>query len=165
MYTSAYKAKNNIISTINRYYQINGDTDCFNNNAGNCITSINGTLKNMGYHVKGNLNDYCKKKSVLNKVNKIVEYLDIQDIIKENRENKNIREVPDIKDDINLDYLMKEDCLLEYPNDSFDGFLDFLIEAVENKDVSEIYILHYIELEMIQNYLIFYGKEYWMENQ
>ena len=73
MYTSAYKAKNNIISTINRYYQINGDTDCFNNNAGNCITSINGTLKNMGYHVKGNLNDYCKKKSVLNKVNKIAE--------------------------------------------------------------------------------------------
>lgn len=68
---------------------------------------------------------------------------DIQDIIKENRENKNIREVPDIKDDINLDYLMKEDCLLEYPNDSFDGFLDFLIEAVENKDVSEIYITLY----------------------
>lgn len=68
MYTSAYKAKNNIVSTIDRYYTVYGNTDCFNNNAGNCITSINSTLKNMGYHL--NSDNLCKGKNVLNKVNK-----------------------------------------------------------------------------------------------
>lgn len=62
MYTSAYKAKNNIVSTINRYYMVNGDTDCFNNNVGNCITSIDNTLRKMGYHTVAD----CDK--VINKV-------------------------------------------------------------------------------------------------
>lgn len=67
MYTSAYKAKNNIVSTIDRYYMINGNTDCFNNNAGNCITSINSTLKNMGYHYKASCDSIPKK--IMSKAN------------------------------------------------------------------------------------------------
>ena len=68
MYTSAYKAKNNIVSTIDRYYTINGDTNCFNNNDDSCIANINDILKQMGYHVKNNL---CNSEKVLKKVNKI----------------------------------------------------------------------------------------------
>ena len=67
MYTSAYKAKNNIVSTIDRYYMINGNTDCFNSNAGNCVTSINSTLKNMGYHYKTSCDSIPKK--IISKTN------------------------------------------------------------------------------------------------
>lgn len=64
MYTSAYKAKNNIISTIDRHYMIHSDgSTCFDDDT--CITSIESTLKNMGYHVKG---ISCDGK-VFNKVN------------------------------------------------------------------------------------------------
>lgn len=64
MYTSAYKAKNNIISTIDRHYMIHSDgSTCFDDDT--CITSIESTLKNMGYHVKG---ISCDGK-IFNKVN------------------------------------------------------------------------------------------------
>ncbi len=65
MYTSAYKAKNNIVSIIDRYYMVNGNTNCFGD-AGNCITSINTTLKNMGYHTSVDCSKYETK--VLSKI-------------------------------------------------------------------------------------------------
>ena len=60
MYTSAYKAKNNIISEIDRYYMVNSDTgsNCFSDNT--CTTKIELTLKNMGYHL--NNNNLCNDK-------------------------------------------------------------------------------------------------------
>ena len=65
MYTSAYKAKNNIISTIDRYYMVHNDDirTCFDDD--DCVNSIEITLKNMGYHVKG---QSCDGK-IFNKVN------------------------------------------------------------------------------------------------
>ena len=65
MYTSAYKAKNNIVSIIDKYYMVNGK-DCFGA-GGVCTNSINGTLKNMGYHV--NEDNLCNGK-ILTKVTK-----------------------------------------------------------------------------------------------
>ena len=65
MYTSAYKAKNNIVNEIDRYYMVNGNTDCFGDN-GVCTNSINGILKNMGYHLN---KDLCNDK-ILAKINK-----------------------------------------------------------------------------------------------
>lgn len=48
MYTNAYKAKNNIVSTIDKYYMVSGNKDCFAD--ATCKESIAVTLKNMGYH-------------------------------------------------------------------------------------------------------------------
>ena len=60
MYTSAYKAKNNIISEINRYYMVNSNSSCFNDDT--CTKKIELTLKNMGYHVSSyNCNKYKTK--------------------------------------------------------------------------------------------------------
>ena len=50
MYTSAYKAKNNIVSIIDKYYMVNGIKNCFDDD--NCIDSIAATLKEKGYHTK-----------------------------------------------------------------------------------------------------------------
>ena len=60
MYTSAYKAKNNIISALDRYYMVNSSTGktCFEDDY--CINSIVSTLKNMGYHL--NDSDLCNGK-------------------------------------------------------------------------------------------------------
>ena len=71
MYTSAYKAKNNIISAIDRYYMVNSGNGktCFDDNT--CTNSIASTLKNMGYHLNGE--NLCKENSVLKKVNKTAE--------------------------------------------------------------------------------------------
>lgn len=52
MYTSAYKAKNNVVSAIDRYYQVHGNTDCFGGESSTCINDINDSLKSMGYRVK-----------------------------------------------------------------------------------------------------------------
>ena len=66
MYTSAYKAKNNIVSEIDRYYTVHGNTTCFGDD-GVCTNSINSTLKNMGYHL--NKDNLCNDK-ILAKVTK-----------------------------------------------------------------------------------------------
>lgn len=73
MYTSAYKAKNNIISAIDRYYMVNSGNGktCFDDNT--CTNSIAGTLKNMGYHL--NESDLCNNK-ILTKVSKNAEAVD-----------------------------------------------------------------------------------------
>ncbi len=73
MYTSAYKAKNNIISAIDRYYMVNSDNGrtCFDDNT--CANSIASTLKNMGYHL--NESDLCNNK-ILTKVSKNAEAVD-----------------------------------------------------------------------------------------
>ena len=73
MYTSAYKAKNNIISAIDRYYMVNSGNGrtCFDDNT--CTNSIAGTLKNMGYHL--NESDLCNNK-ILAKVSKNAEAVD-----------------------------------------------------------------------------------------
>lgn len=60
MYTSAYKAKNNIVSSIDRYYMVNGNTNCFGDD-GDCTNNITDTLKNMGYHYKTSCNNIPKK--------------------------------------------------------------------------------------------------------
>ena len=60
MYTSAYKAKNNIVSIINRHYQVHDDTNCFGEE-GVCTNSILATLKNMGYHTKVDCSKYIDK--------------------------------------------------------------------------------------------------------
>lgn len=73
MYTSAYKAKNNIISAIDRYYMVNSGNGktCFDDNT--CTNSIASTLKNMGYHL--NESDLCNNK-ILTKVSKNAEAVD-----------------------------------------------------------------------------------------
>ena len=73
MYTSSYKAKNNIISAIDRYYMVNSGNGktCFDDNT--CTNSIAGTLKNMGYHL--NEFDLCNNK-ILTKVSKNAEAVD-----------------------------------------------------------------------------------------
>ncbi len=73
MYTSAYKAKNNIISAIDRYYMVNSGNGrtCFDDNT--CANSIASTLKNMGYHL--NESDLCNNK-ILTKVSKNAEAVD-----------------------------------------------------------------------------------------
>ena len=73
MYTSAYKAKNNIISAIDRYYMVNSGNGrtCFDDNT--CTNSIASTLKNMGYNL--NESDLCNNK-ILTKVSKNAEAVD-----------------------------------------------------------------------------------------
>lgn len=69
MYTNAYKAKNNIIRSIDRYYQVRDDSndECFDDT--DCINSISRTLKDMGYYIKND--SLCYSKKILNKVGKI----------------------------------------------------------------------------------------------
>ena len=68
MYTSAYKAKNNIVNEIDRYYMVNGNTDCFGEDTDDdgivsdiCKNSIESTFKNMGYHTSAECNKYESK--------------------------------------------------------------------------------------------------------
>ena len=70
MYTSAYKAKNNIVNEIDRYYMVNGNTDCFGEDTDDdailsdiCKNSIELTLKNMGYHTSADCSKYETKVS------------------------------------------------------------------------------------------------------
>ena len=62
MYTSAYKAKNNIINIINRHYQVYDDTYCLGDD-GDCTNAIQETLKNMGYHTKVDCSKYFDRVS------------------------------------------------------------------------------------------------------
>lgn len=73
MYTSAYKAKNNIVNEIDRYYMVNSNTDCFGEDtdfdgkvSNTCKNSVELTLKNMGYHTSADCSKYETK--VLSKV-------------------------------------------------------------------------------------------------
>ena len=70
MYTSAYKAKNNIVNEIDRYYMVNGNTDCFGEDTDDdaivsdiCKNSVELTLKNMGYHTSADCSKYETKVS------------------------------------------------------------------------------------------------------
>lgn len=69
-YTKAYKAKNNIISIIDNNYSVHHKTmiedsdyngDCFYDSTlkSKCITSIESTLKNMGYIMSQNEKSVC----------------------------------------------------------------------------------------------------------
>ena len=61
--------------------------------------------------------------------------------------NKNIDIKPPITKSsfksLNINTLMRKDTLLEYPNDSFDEYLQFINLAVNNKDTKAIYITLY----------------------
>ena len=70
MYTSAYKAKNNIVNEIDRYYMVNGNTDCFGEDtdldgkvSNTCKNSVELALKNMGYHTSADCSKYETKVS------------------------------------------------------------------------------------------------------
>lgn len=74
-YSKAYKAKNNIITSIDKYYMVNTDsgeegtstiTDCFQDEI--CKTTLKSTLNNMGYKLSIKADD-CKSKQIINKIN------------------------------------------------------------------------------------------------
>lgn len=74
-YSKAYKAKNNIITSIDKYYLVNTDsgegststtTDCFQDEI--CKTTIKNTLNNMGYHLSVSVAD-CELEQIRKKIN------------------------------------------------------------------------------------------------
>ena len=60
-YSKAYKDKNNIISTINQFYEVE-DKDCFKSST--CIDAVNKVIKENGYSLK--IDNPCQSKSIVN---------------------------------------------------------------------------------------------------
>lgn len=77
-YSKAYKAKNNIITSIDKYYLVNTDsgeetpsiTDCFQDEI--CKTTIKNTLNNMGYKLSVTFDD-CNSEQIRKKINSNVD--------------------------------------------------------------------------------------------
>lgn len=60
-YSKAYKAKNNIISIVNQFYEVE-ERDCFNSST--CINVVNETIKDNGYSL--NVDNPCQNKNIIN---------------------------------------------------------------------------------------------------